>query len=107
MLEKNYYLTFTQAAKCKSCTRASIYKAISAAKILEAKLDGKRFVVNDAKFQSWKPSNIGHVKTLQIQERVSLLEKNTQELNKQILDLQAKIAKLDMPKRKTKTTKKK
>lgn len=84
LMEK--YLTVSTAAKKKQCTRATIYDWLAKGIIAEETIGGKRFIVNDDRFQQTSVEAKGPIKKddlSKLRNRVEQLEKENQALRKQ------------------------
>ena len=94
------YLTITQAAKLKGCTRVTIYKWLKQGKLNTHEVAGKRFVVNDAKLaqaQSQMKEDMSRVESLEkrvegLEGKLQAVEAENAKLAKQLEEILAKSA---------------
>ena len=74
------YLTITDAARQKGCTRVTIYKWLKQGKIKKYEVAGKKFVVNDEDFVKAKSKAEEEMSRVErLEERVEKIEKALEE----------------------------
>lgn len=90
------YLTITQAAKLKGCTRVTIYKWLEQGKLTSMEVAGKKFVVKDGKFAEAKSEMEGQMRQVErLEERLVRVEEGNEELRKMAEETLAKLAALE------------
>ncbi len=90
------YMSVTEAAKLKGCTRVTIYKWIAQGKLNLYEVAGRRFVVRDEKFERAKSEREEEMRRVaRLEERMAKLEKGNEELRKMAEETLAKLAALE------------
>ncbi len=75
-MNQEKYVTVTEAAKIKGCTRSTIYKLIHDGKINICEIDGCGFVVVDNKFQHAELRQDLRRKVNELEARLANIEKS-------------------------------
>jgi excisionase family DNA binding protein len=90
------YLTISQAAKLKGCTRVTIYKWIEQCKLSVYVVAGRRFVVEDEIFAAAKSGREEERgKIARLEERLANLEEGNEALRKMAEETLAKLSALE------------
>ena len=85
------YLTITNAAKQKGCTRVTIYKWLKQGKIKKYEVAGKKFVVNDESFVQAKSKAEEEMSRVErLEERVEKIEKALEEVLARLKSMEEK-----------------
>lgn len=102
-LEDQEYLTITQAAKVKCCTRTTIYAMIEAGKIKIEVIAGHKLIANTEEFQKvnpkshlWKRRKREKEKVEQLEDRVERLELETKDREYRLIQLERRLGDIEV-----------
>jgi len=90
------YLTITEAAKLKSCSRVTIYKWIEEGKLTIHEMARRKYIARDERFEEAKSQREGEMlRVARLEERMAKVEDGNKELRKLLEEILAKVKELE------------